>query len=59
MAADMRAGARTLGKTGEITSSKTDFTKSALTFEPLQLQGRETTHFEALEQLFLTVPNMT
>ena len=39
--------------------TKTDFVVSAITFEPLQLQGRETAHFEALEQLFLTVPNMT
>ena len=38
--------------------TKTDFVVSAITFEPLQLQGRETAHFEALEQLFLTVPNM-
>ena len=58
MTADERAGVRTLGKTREIILPKTDFTKSALTFEPLQLQGRETAHFEALEQLFLTVPNM-
>ena len=38
--------------------TKTDFVVSAITFEPLQLQGRETAHFEAIEQLFLTVPNM-
>ena len=31
------------------------FTKTAITFEPLELQCRDTTHFKALDELFLTV----
>ena len=33
------------------------FTKTAITFEPLELQYRDTTHFKALDELFLTVSN--
>ena len=33
------------------------FAKTIITFEPLQLHRWERAHFEALEQLFLTVPN--
>ena len=33
------------------------FTKTAITFEPLELQCRDTTHFKALDELFLTVSN--
>ena len=36
---------------------KTDFSKSVISFEPLELQRWEWTHFEAKDQLFLTVPN--
>ena len=54
--ADMVAGDQTLGKT-ERKALYTQFTKTAITFEPLELQWRDTTHFKALDELFLTVSN--